>query len=187
MAAAVINQAHRRGRIRDYEALRWWVIPPLLFVLVLANGVAMAFFKLAWFALPSVPDLSSIYYYIFPGAWETYQNYAACSREDIGSFYAGLQVFNLTVVVAMDLAVMRVIALAIPIYKTKNFSGTKVHRRTFGAAFWSFLILGALFLIDIDPRGCEWIADPDLGKAIGLTPAAAILALVASPALRNTY
>lgn len=174
------------GLLRDYEALRWWAILPLFAVLWLTNFLAHGIFATVWRALPPGPDLSFLYY-VVPGAWETYQAYAACGYPELGSFYAALLFFNAFGVVALDLALMRAIGSIVPIYKDKRLSGRAVTRRCAGSAFWSFLLVGAIFMLDLDTYECRKVGEPGFGRAFMHGLMVASLALAATPALRNGH
>jgi len=172
--------------LRDYEAMRWWAILAVFAVLYLTNLLAHAIFGAIWRALPSGPDLSFLYY-VVPAAWETYEGYAACGYPEIGSFYAALLFFNAFGVVALDLALVRVIGQILPIYKSKRLTSRAIFGRCFLSFFWSFLLLGAIFMADFDMYDCRMVGEPGFGRGFMRGLMVAALALVAIPALRNSH
>lgn len=171
---------------RDYQALRWWAILPLFVVLWLMNFLAHGIFSTVWRALPSGPDLSFLYY-VVPGAWDTYQAYAACGYQEIGSFYAALLFFNAFGVVALDFAMVRALSSIAPIYKDKRLSGRAITRRCAGSAFWSIFLVIGIFTIDLDTYECRWVGEPRFVRALMHGLMAVALALAATPALRNGH
>lgn len=170
--------------LRDYQALRWWVVLPLFAFLFLMNLPIFIVFGLAWAALPALPDLS-ILLYILPGVRQTYENFAACGRADLGSLYAGLQVFSVTGAVVLDVALIRALTWLLPIYRTKKLIGKKVLRRTAASAFWCFLIAGATIFVDFEVFACDHVSDRKSGIISMLSLSAALFSMTASRALRN--
>lgn len=174
------------GLLRDYQALRWWVIPLLFAGFLVINYVAFKGFENVWLALSPDPGLSFLHY-IVPGARETFDAFAACGHPELGSFYAWLLVFNVFAVLPGDWALLQAAARMMPLFKTKRLTREAIIKRSFTSMFLSLGLLGTLFIYDVETFDCRFAGVKDMGEMLVPSIVAAILVLVATAASRNGF